>query len=143
MKRITVFSILFVFLILNTVLVLTYADENEEKKQALKSAESWLKLVDNGEYEKSWDDASKLFQGAISKADWEKTIKGVRPPLGIVESRKLESATYATELPGAPDGEYVVIQFNTVFENKAKAVETITPMKGPDGKWEVSGYYIK
>ena len=41
------------------------------------------------------------------------------------------------------DEEYVVIQFNTVFENKAKAVETITPMKDPDGKWEVSGYYIK
>jgi len=41
------------------------------------------------------------------------------------------------------DEEYVVIQFNTVFENKAKAFETITPMKGPDWKWEVSGYYIK
>jgi len=58
--------------------------------------------VDNGGYGKSWDDASKLFQGAISKTNWEKIIKGVRPPLGIVESRKLKSATYATELPGAP-----------------------------------------
>ena len=29
-------------------------------------------------------------------------------------------------LPGAPDGEYVVIQFETAFQNKARAVETVT-----------------
>jgi hypothetical protein len=45
-------------------------------------------------------------------------------------------------LPGVPDGEYVVIQFSTVLEKKAAATETVTPMKGPDGHWRVSGYYI-
>ncbi len=48
-----------------------------------------------------------------------------------------------TSLPGAPDGEYVVIQYNTEFENKKVAIETITPMLDDDGKWRVSGYYIK
>ncbi|HWN92533.1 MAG TPA: DUF4019 domain-containing protein, partial [Verrucomicrobiae bacterium] len=46
-------------------------------------------------------------------------------------------------LPGAPDGEYVVIQYETAFENKASAVETITPMLDKDGSWRISGYYIK
>ena len=46
-------------------------------------------------------------------------------------------------LPGAPDGEYVVIQYATTFENKKSAIETITPMLDGDGKWRVSGYYIK
>jgi len=48
-----------------------------------------------------------------------------------------------TSMPGAPDGEYVVIQFESSFANKKSAVETVTPMKGEDGVWRVSGYYIK
>jgi hypothetical protein len=46
-------------------------------------------------------------------------------------------------LPGAPDGEYVVIQFKTAFENKKFAIETVTPMLDGDGKWRVSGYFIR
>ena len=48
-----------------------------------------------------------------------------------------------TELPGAPDGEYVVFQFDTQFERKRAAVETVTPMCDPDGSWRVSGYFIR
>ncbi|MGB3565135.1 MAG: DUF4019 domain-containing protein, partial [Thermoanaerobaculia bacterium] len=64
-------------------------------------------------------------------------------PLGKVLSRKVKSKQYATSLPGAPDGEYVVIQFETSFENKTTAIETVTPMKDEDGKWRVSGYFIR
>jgi hypothetical protein len=36
-------------------------------------------------------------------------------------------------LPGAPDGEYVVFQFNTSFEQKSAAVETVTAIREKDG----------
>jgi hypothetical protein len=55
----------------------------------------------------------------------------------------LLSATYTTQLPGAPDGEYVVLQYDTSFEHKKTAIETVTPVMDKDGKWRVSGYYIK
>jgi hypothetical protein len=55
----------------------------------------------------------------------------------------LKSATYTKSLPGAPDGEYVVIQYDTGFEHKQSAVETVTPMLDKDGKWRVSGYFIR
>jgi hypothetical protein len=42
-----------------------------------------------------------------------------------------------------PDGQYVVIQYKTAFENKKAGVETITPMLDKDKKWRVSGYFIK
>ena len=48
-----------------------------------------------------------------------------------------------TSLPGAPDGQYVVIQFKSSFTNKKTTIETVTPMLDKDGKWRVSGYYIK
>jgi len=67
----------------------------------------------------------------------------VRKPLGKVLSRKVINSTYTTLLPGAPDGQYVVIQFETSFENKHNAVETVTPMLEPNGQWRVSGYYIR
>jgi hypothetical protein len=71
------------------------------------------------------------------------SLRAARKPLGELVSRKLKSANFMTSLPGAPDGEYVVLQFETAFENKKSAVETITPMLEKDGKWRVSGYYIR
>lgn len=117
------------------------ADTPED--DALKAAEAWLELVDQGKYDESWDSAARLFKGAMTKEDWGKSLTGVRFPLGRVESRKVTLKQYATVLPGAPDGEYVVLQFESSFENKSKAVETVTPMKEPDGAWRVSGYYIR
>lgn len=111
--------------------------------EATAAAEAWLALVDEGRYGDSWDSACELFRGAVSKQQWEAQVRGARGPLGANESRAVSSAEYATELPGAPDGEYVVIQYNASFANKDVAVETITPMRDPDGVWRVSGYYIR
>jgi hypothetical protein len=70
-------------------------------------------------------------------------MQAVRKPLGKLVSRKVKSTSYKTFFPGAPDGQYVVIEFETSFENKKSAIETVTPMMDNDGKWRVSGYYIK
>ena len=66
-----------------------------------------------------------------------------RGPLGAVQERTLQAAHPATELPGAPDGEYVVFEFQTRFERKRAAIETVSPMRDRDGQWRVSGYYIR
>jgi hypothetical protein len=107
------------------------------------AAESWLKLVDTGNYEASWDQAAKIFKGAVTKEQWKQAAAGVRTPLGKLISRKVKSRQYTEKLPGAPDGKYVVIQFDTAFEKKAAAVETVTPTVDPDGVWRVSGYFIR
>jgi hypothetical protein len=110
---------------------------------AQKSAEAWLALADAGKYAETWDEAAAYFKNAITKERWVNAMKSTRAPLGAVRARKLKSATYTKTLPGVPDGEYVVIQYDTSFENKESAVETITPMLDKDGKWRVSGYFIK
>jgi hypothetical protein len=118
------------------------ADETATRV-AVQAAETWLRLVDRGEYGSSWDAAAALFKGAMTRAQWEGALTGSRKPLGRLASRTLQTAQYATSLPGAPDGRYVVIQFRTSFEHKASAVETVTPMLDRDGTWRVSGYYIR
>jgi hypothetical protein len=110
---------------------------------AEKAAESWLALVDSGKYGDSWEQAASLFKGAITKGKWEEALNGTRKPLGKLESRKLLGATYTKELPGAPDGDYVVIQYSSSFANKKSATETVTPAREKDGTWRVAGYFIK
>ena len=110
---------------------------------AISVAETWLELVDSQRYAESWEQAAEYFQSVITKDKWQQVMQGGRRPFGETISRKLRSQRYTTSLPGAPDGEYVVIQFNTSFENKKSAIETLTPMLDKDGKWRVSGYYIR
>jgi hypothetical protein len=98
--------------------------------------------VDSSRYGASWDDAARLFRDAVSKSDWEKSLRAVRSPLGKVVSRKVFSKRYTESLPGAPDGKYVVIQYESSFENKKDAIETVTPMLDEAGRWRVSGYFI-
>lgn len=119
------------------------AQEADKEKAAVVVAEKWLTAVDAGKYAESWQEAAAYFRNAISKVQWNQSLQAVRNPLGKLKSRLVLSKSYKTSLPGAPDGEYVVIQFKTSFENKASAVETVTPMMDKDGKWRVSGYFIK
>jgi hypothetical protein len=107
------------------------------------AALTWLGLVDAGDYAQSWVTAADDFQNSIAQSQWVSRVSEVRGPLGAVKSRRVSSARFTRSLPGAPDGEYVVIQFATSFEKKAAATETVTPMKGPEGRWRVSGYYIR
>ena len=114
---------------------------NEQAAQA--AAEAWLSLVDAGNASQSWTEAATLFKKRVDQQRWETALSATRAPLGKMVSRTLKSASYAKSLPGGPDGEYVVIKFDATFENKQSAIETVTPMKEPDGRWRVSGYFIK
>ncbi|ACN17249.1 conserved hypothetical protein [Desulforapulum autotrophicum HRM2] len=118
------------------------ADQSKEV-EATAAARSWLLLVDDQSYTDSWERADPYFKNAVTLDQWKKSLLLVRKPLGAVLSRKLISRQYLRSLPGAPDGEYVVIQYGTRFENGGASVETITGLLDPDGVWRVAGYYIK
>jgi hypothetical protein len=119
------------------------APNEKAEQQALAAAEAWLKIVDEGKYAESWDAAAEYLKNAVGKEAFVKALDGARKPLGALDTRKLKSKEFRTSLPGAPDGQYVVIQYETSFANKKSAIETITPMLDKNGKWRVSGYYIK
>ncbi|MGA2178721.1 MAG: DUF4019 domain-containing protein [Verrucomicrobiota bacterium] len=110
---------------------------------AVEPAQAWLRDVDNGNYAQSWADAAAYFQSAITSDKWTEAMQQVRKPLGPLVSRKVKSAQELTSLPGAPDGHYIVMQFETSFANKKSAIETVTFMQEKDGKWKAAGYYIK
>jgi len=115
----------------------------EHDLDAEAAARNWLALADAVDAAGTWAAAASLFRRAVPEDHWARSLSAARTPLGAVVSRTLRDAHPAKELPGAPDGEYVVFQFDTRFEHKRAAVETVTPMKDSDGTWRVSGYFIR
>ena len=138
MKRLLSTGFLFI-----SIAFSTHASEPEVIEAARIETVEWLALTDTGQYKSSWDSASALFKAAVSEEDWEKSLSAVRTPIGALETREIVSSKFSTTLPGAPDGEYVVFQFNSSFEHKTTAIETVTAMKDNDGVWRVVGYFIK
>src|SRR5215470_2117636 len=98
----------------------------EDVKGATDAALVWLALIDDGNYSQSWSNASSFFRGAVTQKSWETSLRGLRNPLGKVVSRGVMKANETESLPGAPDGNYVVIQLETSFAAKASATETVT-----------------
>ncbi|MEP6995752.1 MAG: DUF4019 domain-containing protein [Acidobacteriota bacterium] len=112
------------------------------EKPAQEVAERWLPTVDAGQYGESWDAAAALFKQTVNREQWIDALTKRRSPLGQVQSRKLRVAQYVTDMPGAPSGEYVVIEYDTAFSAGGAMIERVTPMKDPDGSWRVSGYFV-
>jgi len=119
------------------------AQNANKEKAAVSAAEKWLGLIDAGKYAASWNEAATFFRNAVTQGQWEQSLRAVRKPLGKLVSREVKTRMYKTSLPGVPDGQYVVIEFETSFANKKSAVETVTAMLDKDGTWRVAGYFIK
>jgi hypothetical protein len=118
-------------------------DKSDAEKAAVESATRWIALLDEGNLPASWEESAQHLKSAVSKAHWTKNLRS-RVALGPLKSRKLLSASYAkAALPGAPEGEFVVIHFESSFEHKALAVEMVTPILEKDGNWRVSGYSMR
>jgi hypothetical protein len=119
------------------------ACSQDKKTVAEGAASNWLKLVDSGNYAQSWDDTGNVLKANVARDQWQELLVRNRAPLGSLISRKLKSAEYTTQLPGAPDGQYVVLQYESSFEHKNSASETVTPALDKDGKWRVCLYTVK
>ncbi len=117
------------------------ADEGAEEAAAA-SAREWLDLVDQGCYGSGWEAAAPAFKRMMTREQWHRAAHSVRSPLGRCVSRTLKSRQLVESFPGGPAGPYVVLRFETDFENKQGAVETVTPARGNDESWRVAGYYI-
>jgi hypothetical protein len=112
------------------------------QNQAAPAGEAWLKLIDNGKFGESWSEAATLFRTQVPQQTWIEKAQAARASLGALTSRKLKTIKFAKTLPGAPDGNYALILFNTSFANKASAVETLT-LTEDVGAWRAAGYFIR
>jgi hypothetical protein len=112
--------------------------------QAVAAATKWLSVMDASNYAQAY----AMFPARIRAGGdaLEKQCIGFwrarRTPLGRTLSRKFAKAYFGRTLQGSPDGYYEFLYYNTSFQHKAQAIESVTLTK-ESGHWQVSGYRIR
>ena len=120
-----------------------HAQDDKDIGNAQAAAQHWLALADAGQRAATWTEAAEPFQRAVTQADWEQTLQTVRAPLGALKSRTLKTSRFLKNPPGAPDGDYVMVTYDSVYANQPAVTETVTQVRGKDGSWKMSGYFIR
>ena len=110
---------------------------------AQKEALTWLALTDRDDAAASWRASGKKFQSAITADKWAEALRQVRPPLGALVERSVQSTQITKNIPGAPDGDYALLVFRTSFARKTDSSEHLTLEREADGAWRVIGYLIR
>jgi Protein of unknown function (DUF4019) len=115
-----------------------FAEEQAAERQAL----GFLGYLDQGRYADSYAYTGMLIRAQLDRDKFSAQIGKARTGTGALQSRELIDASYATTVPGAPDGEYVVLHYHASFAIRQDTVETVT-LAFAKGYWRVVGYYIK
>ena len=107
-------------------------------------ARTWLERIDAGQYETSYGQLADSVKKTATPEKWTRTLADSRKTLGKVLKRTWNQSRFLTTLPDMPDGEYMLVSFETTFEHREKATETITLAKHPNGTaWQIIGYDIR
>jgi Protein of unknown function (DUF4019) len=114
------------------------AEEQAAERQAL----GFLGYLDHGRFADSYAYTGMLIRAQLDQDAYAKQLEKARAGVGALLSRELINAGYTTSVPGAPEGQYVVLDYGASFANRQQAVETVT-LAFAKGYWRVSGYYIK
>ena len=120
-----------------------HAQETDHSKAGVAAADQWLALADAGKGAETWRAAGTVFRGAVTAEQWAGMLQGARAPLGELKSRSLTNARYTRTLPGAPEGDYVVIQYGAVYANRPGVTETVVTAREADGSWKVVTYLVQ
>jgi hypothetical protein len=116
---------------------------SEEKYYVGKEqGEAWLKLVDAGNYDESWNVASDLLKMTMKQGEWTNYLDKIRGPLGKVTSRTLEEMRVAHNPQGLPATDYLVLAYRTIFSNK-NGQELLIMIQVSDDQWRPMSYFIK
>ncbi|MFN2349956.1 MAG: DUF4019 domain-containing protein [Thioalkalivibrio sp.] len=109
---------------------------------AIKVADAWLAMVDANDHQGSWEATGELFKGEVSAEEWGEAMAAVREEMGAVTQRLLRDLTRESVMPGAPEGEYVLMEYGSTFEKQGRGAELVVCMK-EEGEWRVVGYFVQ
>ena len=119
------------------------SQETQASLAAEARAKRFIGAVDAGDWKASWDAAGPFFQSQASLDEWVSLIQPVRTPLGKAEERRLTNVQKVQTLPGAPDGDYEILQYNTKFSGSGMmSTETVILVRN-EGDFDIAGYFIR
>ncbi len=111
------------------------AQDTKDTAAARTAAESWLKLVDNGDTGAAWRASSANVRKDTNQFFWGSIINVSRATLGDLKSRKLKGSS------DKGNGQ-LAFEYDSKFKSDSKVTETVTTVHEKDGSWRVSGYNV-
>jgi len=116
-------------LALTTILLISLAIPADatllSQSQAENQSRGFLKQLDQGQNDESWHAMSALFQAFTDQARWKTRQQVIRASYGPLISREFKNVSYRTTFSLSPDGEYVIVQFRSSYQNKSESIETV------------------
>lgn len=119
-----------------------YAVSSPEEQHIADAALRWLAVLDEGQFEQSWENTDAVVKGQVTAQQWAAAVRAGREPMGAFKSRKVTGIQTLSSVPGLPDGEYAIVTFSSRFANKAGGTETASLSKS-SGQWRLIGYFIR
>ena len=116
--------------------------DNEKVEQAAPVAEKFLEMLDQGQYAESWQSSAQLMQGKIEQNVWVEQLTKARTLSGDVVSRERKGASYSTEAQDSPDGEYIMLTYESSFQKASEVTEYVT-LALEEGRWKIAGYFME
>ncbi|MDR3323108.1 MAG: adenosylcobinamide amidohydrolase [Zoogloeaceae bacterium] len=116
------------------------------EQEVVAAAEQWLTVVDAGDAPsilEAWGAASALLHQTEDRKVWSDALESAYSGLGKNTARKMSRNLHTRALPGLPVDEYMLVEFESHFENQSNIIETITCRKDGDGVWRVLRYSLK
>ncbi len=110
--------------------------------QAIAIAETFSTTIDAQNYQAAYQSGSKLLHLTSPEDQWISETERTREVLGTALQRKLKAVKSISTYPGLPDGEYMLVYFETKMERKEKAAEVLLVAQ-INGAWEVCSYHLK
>ena len=120
-----------------------FQPSKRDDKEAIEASRDWLALLDAGKFGVAWDGAAPYLKSVVTRQKWIAGLTDARKPFGKLKQRKPVRFARSHSMPGAPDGDYSIIEFESEFASGKVASEHIIWMLGDKQDWHVSGYYIR
>ncbi len=115
----------------------------EKAHSATAAALQFLKLIDAEQYDRSWQTSADLLKKKVTVEEWSGQLSTIRSVTGPIIERKQKDISYATTAKDSPDGEYILLIFDSRYQGKESVTETVTMMLEQDNNWRVAGYFIQ
>jgi hypothetical protein len=104
-------------------------------------AEDWLVLVDDGNYEESYNQTAGVLQEKITQDVWMQQSQQKQEQLGDVQSRTFANAQFRESIPQVGDGPFVLVLFEAKY--RPATFQEIVLTTKEDGEWKIAGYNLQ
>ena len=101
---------------------------------------SWLNNVNHNQYENAYTLLSKEVKATVEKKRWIALINELMLEFGKLEIRTVKQKHFQSQMEGMEDGFYVVIEYDSQYENTKDHTEHLLLKQNDKAKWEIANY---